>query len=494
MANILNIQDDKVVISKLALQEIEGAVTHTGTLNLIGDASIRKNLTIDGVLFAETIQVKNLITDAPLQTPDNTSQWYHETEVGLNGKGLSWSWGDQTAQLVYRTGNRIWANTCFDIPADKTYNINNMPVIGVNSLGPQIIKSSLKQVGNLRSLNVVGDTTLSEFAYFNSTIGRLGLNTSEPNGILSLVTDNDVEVIIDTINDVASIGTYNNHDFSISTDNVPRVVFTKDGPIIFGTELSNADVTIHGTLKVDSLVSDNRIERASPLEFKSTKDAGAFGLGLIWTGSGSVKQFLLKPDPVRLWTSEGYDADNGYYANGYSVLTKDTLGETVVNSNLRTLGELTSLSVNGIARINETLIANVLQSTDGNDLISISPSKINANNKLSMFVNDDEIYYSDANEIVIGNKFNSKRPVKVFGPVSIGTTTPDPSVDLTVSGNVKINNKKFIIGTSAPTNGEFSKGDICWNQDPKEGGFVGWICINSGAPGKWATFGSIGKI
>ena len=101
--------------------------------------------------------------------------------------------------------------------------------------------------------------------------------------------------------------------------------------------------------------------------------------------------------------------------------------------------------------------------------------------------------YADVNEIIIGNKINARRTVKVHGPLSVGVSNPDPTVDLTVKGNVSFANKKFITGLSAPTAGTYNVGDICWNEMPQTGNYVGWVCVNTGAPGVWAPFGAIGK-
>ncbi|MFC2088240.1 right-handed parallel beta-helix repeat-containing protein [Calditrichota bacterium] len=44
---------------------------------------------------------------------------------------------------------------------------------------------------------------------------------------------------------------------------------------------------------------------------------------------------------------------------------------------------------------------------------------------------------------------------------------------------------------NSPTSGSWQKGDVVYNSAPKVGGFVGWVCIESGSPGKWKSFGLI---
>lgn len=54
-----------------------------------------------------------------------------------------------------------------------------------------------------------------------------------------------------------------------------------------------------------------------------------------------------------------------------------------------------------------------------------------------------------------------------------------------------ISGKKEILDTKAPTNGVFSVGDKVHNTSPTPGGYLGWICVEAGSPGKWKGFGLI---
>lgn len=51
--------------------------------------------------------------------------------------------------------------------------------------------------------------------------------------------------------------------------------------------------------------------------------------------------------------------------------------------------------------------------------------------------------------------------------------------------------RKTAYGTSAPTVGTWSAGDIVYHTLPTAGGFIGWICTVAGTPGTWKTFGAI---
>jgi hypothetical protein len=44
---------------------------------------------------------------------------------------------------------------------------------------------------------------------------------------------------------------------------------------------------------------------------------------------------------------------------------------------------------------------------------------------------------------------------------------------------------------TANTAAEFGRGDILWNTNPAQGGYVGWVCVKPGKPGEWLPFGKI---
>jgi hypothetical protein len=482
MSQIFTILDDKVVIKKLTVDEIQGDVTLVGTL------------TVNSLKVLDEEPKTALATDF--------GTWSVEAEADLFSKGLSWTWPTGSIQLAYRSGARLWTDADIDLAANKSYMIENTPVLSKDSLGGTITKSNLREIGTLRKLVVSGDATIADFACFNSSFGRLGLNTENPNGVLSIV-DNNVEVVITSPRDnLAQIGTYTSHDLEFITDNLPRIAIKNNGQVIFGNESTkNADVRIYGTLTVDTVVADNRIDRYQPLEFKTSRERGIYGQGLIWTGTGDMRQFIMRADTDRLWSTESIDLaeDKSYMINGSSVLSSVGLGPTVTRSNLSKLGTLEELNVEGEAtfmdRINASraiLNAKVILFNDGPEF-TISNGKLASNDKVSIEILATEKFYADQHEIVIGNKQDTRKPVKIFGQLTIGINTPPEGVDLAVSGNIQFADKKFVTGSSIPVSGSFSKGDICWNSNPTIDNFVGWICTESGAPGHWLPFGAISR-
>jgi hypothetical protein len=490
MTQLLTIEDNKIVIKTLVLESTAGAVSHDGSFAISQSATIAQDLTVSGTVTAGTIRVQNLITDSG--TIEGVGQWTVNTEDELNGKGLGWTWGNGTTRLMYRNGGRIWTNGDIDLAVDKTYKIDNIPVIGLNALGAQVKKSNLTEVGSLKSLNVLGNTTLGEFAFFNSTVNRLGLNTEEPNGAFSVV-ENSIEIVIDSPNvGQAVIGTYTNHDVSLISDNTPRLTAKSNGEIHIGNEESKKGVLrVFGTIYADNLISDTRLERTSSLEFKDAKDNTMYGKGLAWISATSTKQLMLKSGPDRLFSTESIDigSDKQYYINSSPVLSAYGLGPNVVNSHLTSLGALQTLTVNGESTFLGDVSVDLLKTAG----LSFKDTTVSSNTNITINIQNQQALYVDQNEIEIGDKLNTRRTVKIYGPLSVGISNPDPTVDLAVRGNISFADRKFITGISAPTTGLFTKGDICWNSNPVEFNYVGWVCVSTGEPGTWLPFGAIAR-
>jgi len=401
-----------------------------------------------------------------------------------------------------RNGSLLTDND-IDLTAGHAYQIDNVPVLSAGELGATILKSKLRQVGTLNSLTVSGDANLADFAFFNSSYNRFGLGTDEPNASLSIV-DNNVEIAIGSPDtDLATIGTYTPHDVGIITDNIIRLTVKNSGEIHIGNSISKQGVLrVFGTIYADSLVSDTRIDRMSSLEFKASKDHQLQGLGLHWSDpdSGTSKWLILRDSPDRLWTTESFDIgpDQSYYIDGISVINSVSLGRNIINSNLTTVGTLQSLAVQNETNLygnlnvlNSTITAKELTFNDGVNSLIVNNTTLASNQKITISVQESEVLYSDTNEIIIGDKDNTRKNVKVFGTLSIGVNNPDGRYALQTSGNVKFGGKAFLNDTKPPVSGDHGKGDLCWNSQPNSGGYVGWVCIQAGAPGTWIPFGLI---
>jgi hypothetical protein len=502
MNQLLSINDDTLVINKLQLNWTTGTVTHVGNSSVEGKFSVKgaatfNDIVANGNITADTLTVKNLINESGQSVEPGS--WNFNKESDLNGKGFNWTWGDGNIQLVYRSGGRLWTNGVFDVAAGSSYNIDNIPVITSGSLGATITESNLTTVGTLESLEVSGDTVLGEFAFFSSTFNRLGIGTEEPNAAISII-ENNVEITIGSLtSSLATIGTYSNHDLAITTDNLARITVKKNGDVHIGDEYSKTGVLrVYGSLYVDNLVTDTRLDRITPLQFQVSEDNKIYGLGLVWTGPNSTKQLTMKAGPDRLFSSESIDigAEQSYYINGQPALSSSGLGPSVVSSKLTSVGILDSLVVSGNAEVQGVLKANnttfrSVVLNDGVNSISMTPNGISSINTISITSSNFHILSGGGDMIVIGDKTNQRKPVKVFGPLSVNINNPDPTLSFSVGGDVNIGDKRFTKGINAPTSGNFELGDICWNSKPQAESYIGWVCVSAGAPGQWLPFGSI---
>jgi hypothetical protein len=511
-----SLNDSILQLINTELANSSGTFTHTG------------NYTVHGTVNADTIYVKNLITDhggiigpqgpagplgpQGLQGPQGpqgvpgpkgdpgpitdaaAGLWSGNTESDINGKGFSWAWANGVTHLMYRTGGKVWTNGHFDTGSGGTYSIDDIQVLSSTALGPTVTSSNLTSLGNLESLIVDGNATISDFAHFNGVNNRLGLGTDEPSASINII-DNNVSIVIGSpAPGLATFGAESNNDVAIVTDNIARITVKSNGTVNIGDPVfGGGSLNVYGTLFATSIQTDNRIDRAHPLQFTASSGSSIYGLGLVWAGSGSTKQLVMMNNPERLWTTESFDIgpDQCYYIDGHPVLGGGRLGPTITNSSLTSLGNLQNLTVSGPATFLEGINVNNVILNDGVNSLTVSNTQINANKAINLTVALTNVVSGNDGQINIGDIRLQSRPVKIFGPLSVNINNPDPTLQFAVDGDVSIGGKKFTNGISAPKKGTFMVGDICYNTQPKAGGYVGWICTVAGSPGEWFPFGAI---
>ena len=310
-----------------------------------------------------------------------------------------------------------------------------------------------------------------------------------------------------------------------------QINITDNGVVITALNVTNVvndvifdrSVTVHGTVKVNrlevnELQADLRIERSSSLEFRADKNNPVYGKGLLWIGNETTKQWVYNAEPDRFFSSENIDlaSGKGIYVSGVNVLTATSIGSGVEKSNLREVGRLRSLSVDGDVNFNNNIYYSAsscrlgLGTDTPHAAISIADNNIElvlggtqeSHGAIGTFTSSDlelvtdnvpRITVRSNGDITLGNTTRSPSQVSVHGKLAIGVNTPDPSVDLHVSGAIKFSNNRHAAGDAAPTYGSFTQGDIVWNTKPTPGGWIGWVCIGSGTPGTWIQFGAVAR-
>lgn len=405
--------------------------------------------------------------------------------ANLEGKGIRWTDGNRAKSLSYKSG-QLASDLSLNLAEEQDYKIAEVSVLSLSELGSTVVKSKLREVGILKSLRVSGSASVGEFLFVNNQINRVGINTESPTGALG-IRENGVEIVVGS-NKVktAQIGTASNDDLDIVTDGQARIKVGRNGEVVIGEEKTeNGLLIVHGKI----IATEVQTERTGSIFLKESGEDTIYGKGLVWkTRKGPHKQLVYHGNPDKIWSTEIIDlaAEKYYSIENTMVLSKGSLGPTVADSNLTSLGVLKSLQVAGDAAIARTLSTSRLEV----GRFAVDENRLESQRSFTVTVNGLEELVLGSN-IVIGNSSNAQRPVTVYGQLSIGATNPEPGVALTVEGTVSIGGKKFTTGRAAPVSGAYTKGDIVWNTDPKAGDYIGWVCITTGTPGAWLPFGGI---
>jgi hypothetical protein len=240
------------------------------------------------------------------------------------------------------------------------------------------------------------------------------------------------------------------------------------------------------------------------------------GKGLIWSGDGHNKQLIYAANPGRFFVSETIDLakGKGISVNNVKIIDDTELGSTVTKSNLREVGRLKGLIVDGGLSVNQYLVYDA--TTDrlgiGTDQPNATLSILDQNIELVFGASEPNVgsmgTFNSADlelvtdntarltigaggDITLGNSNFGPTKVKIVGSLGVNVSSIDPRTDLHVSGAIKFNDKLHLSGSEAPTSGAFNEGDILWNNSPQPGHFIGWVCTRAGNPGLWSGFGRI---
>lgn len=259
----------------------------------------------------------------------------------------------------------------------------------------------------------------------------------------------------------------------------------------------------------------NKHVQEKPIEFFGTADNGIYGKGLQWTGVGATKYLVLNPTPDRLWSNVSMDlhAAESYLIDNTSVLSMNELGRTVTKSNLKQVGTLNNLVVSGSLNVSQFVIFDAglnrlgIGTETPNATFSVASNTVefivqpgvssvdigtHTNSGLNIKTDGtDRITVSANGNITLGLKGNTDTKINLYGRVGIGVTSVESDVSLSTAGAVKFQNKKFEVGISMPVSGAYTVGDIIWNSAPSANQPIGWVCVITGNPGQWKSFGQI---
>jgi len=199
-------------------------------------SKLQLEITDDGIITTNNITAENLLVE------DNTflKNVTVDGDITLNGNILeSSSLTNYIKQVSHTTStqNIENVNSQHINIANRAIVDGDRHVLGNNSLGPQIINSNLRKVGNLQELVVTGQALIGETLTVN--MGRVGINTEETAGVLS-VWDEDSELsIVKYAQKNMFIGSTRGNDVTLGSSNQNQIVLKTDktveinGPIRF---------------------------------------------------------------------------------------------------------------------------------------------------------------------------------------------------------------------------------------------------------------------
>ena len=360
---------------------LETIGTLAQTLNITGDYQINGT----NVLSSDTLGTG--VTQSNLQTFGSILSMTIANDLTV----------DTDTLYVQSSTDRVGINTTApsfeldvsgDINTTGSYMVDGQQVLNEDTIGTGVTQSSLETVGNLTSLNIVGDLTVdTDTLYVDSTNNFVGIGTTAPQKNLHIVDSDTLEqqVRIENTNVVGKAG----------------IQFLNTGATFTISQDTNTAELINDGGDIRHFARDTGEHRFA------TTDSDT--LRMIITNSGNVGIGHNAPLYSLDVTEGDINTNLGVYrVNGTEVLSETTLGPSVVN-----IGPINGLSVTGDLTVDRIGVNNSSPVFD----IDVT-GDINFTGQLfqdgALFVNPDGIWTQDGSGAFL----------TLGGDVGIGTTNP----------------------------------------------------------------------
>ena len=314
----------------------------------------------------------------------------------ISSRNLNYTAKNATGLLTDSSG-------CLSIAG--TYQCNSVPVLGPTYLGTTVVNSSLKNLGTLSALNVVGTSsltgplTVSGNANFNNC--KLGIDDGS----------NTTANMLDCSGNINSATGYyikNTNVLSSST---------------LGAGVTNSSLTSLGTLSSLSVSGNTNFNNC-----KLGIDDGSNNTANMLDCSGNI------------------NTSTGYYIGNTAVLSSSTIGAGVTNSSLTSLGTLSSLSVSGNTNFNNCKLGIDDGSNNSANMLDCSG---NINSSTGYYIGNTAVLSSSTIGAGVTNSsltsVGTLKNLNTTGQIGIATT-PGSSYLLDVSGNINTSVGYFIGG------------------------------------------------
>ena len=212
------------------------------------------------------------------------------------------------------------------------------------------------------------------------------------------------------------------------------------------------------------------------------------------SGKMTVKNMTIEFQQEEIGTNINLHKAGLIYIGNDCIMSRSELGSSVVYSNLRKVGRLTNLTVDGRFDAGYTLTVNDMKNQVGiNTEEPIGALHVVSGGGAEVVIDgsgaDGYIGTARNQSLMFGTDSLRKENPAYLTIDTIGHVYISNSLD--VKGDIKFNSTKFTTGYETPAPGWHERAEIIWNQDPSIGMPIGWVCLEAGDPGKWATFGTI---
>jgi hypothetical protein len=202
-------------------------------LTIMDDHTVfENNLTARDLTVANSAQIQNLVVTGSINT-DNYA--WDSLSADIAEKTFTRVTGAWQNDLVQQVANHIKTN---GIEFDRV-TVDGTLLIDGDRLSNTIKETSIQSTGPLRSLRVLGETSLNETLTVNRK--RVGVNTEEPEMALS-IWDEEVAINIGKHKEkTAYIGTSRTQGIAFGTNRAVHVEITADGL----TQIKKLQVGLH---------------------------------------------------------------------------------------------------------------------------------------------------------------------------------------------------------------------------------------------------------
>lgn len=185
-------------------------------VTVTNDGTIIKNLLVEETAFIDVLSTeKNLEVAGKLTLGPQATQTIKDIAAGVVTTTQQTDSIDLTGKTIVNQGKLV---------------------LSADTLGPSVMISNLRKVGNLTELTVSGDVSLSEVVLV-STSGKVGINTEEVPGAFT-VWDQDSEFsLVKTKARHMFVGSTRNTGISLGTNNQEQIVLKTDGSLEFNGKI-----------------------------------------------------------------------------------------------------------------------------------------------------------------------------------------------------------------------------------------------------------------